>query len=264
MKEKLTIVKVGGAILEDEVKLSEFLIAFVQLDGKKLLVHGGGKLATQLASSMGIEATMKDGRRITDNQMIDVVIMTYGGLVNKKLVALLNAKGIESIGLTGADGNSILAKKRPVKNGLDYGWVGDIETVNSKFLIKLISNGLLPILAPLTHDNKGHLLNTNADTIASEVAVALTQHFDVSLNFIFDLKGVMKDISDAESLIKSIDKTGYKALKKKEIITNGMIPKLDNAFSTIEKGVSLVRLLNVSALSHLQNPEFDEYTIIRG
>lgn len=262
MKEKLTIVKIGGSIVDDDAVLSEFLDAFVKLEGKKLLVHGGGKVATTVANSLGIGATMIEGRRITDDQMIDVVIMTYGGLINKKLVAQLSSRGIECIGLTGADGNSILATKRPIKHGVDFGWVGDIESVNNEFLTRLISSNLLPIMAPLTLDAKGQLLNTNADTIASELAVALAQDFDVSLNFIFDRKGVMKNVNDPKSLVKSIDVTSYHRLKTDQIITDGMIPKLDNAFSTIECGVNLVRLLNVSALSQLQNPDFDEYTTI--
>jgi len=262
MKETLSIVKVGGAIIGNEVMLSLFLDAFVSLEGKKLLVHGGGKLASKLADDLGIEVLMIDGRRITNDQMIDVVIMTYGGLINKNLVASLYAKASPSIGLTGADGNCILAKKRPTVDGLDFGWVGDIESVNSQFISKQLMTGLIPIMAPLTHDGQGHLLNTNADTIASEVAIALSHQFDVTLNFIFDKKGVMKDINDPDSLIKSMNRTSYEKLKRQQVITDGMIPKLENAFQTLDKGVGLVRLLNVSALSKLQNPDFDEYTRI--
>ncbi|MBC6400078.1 MAG: acetylglutamate kinase [Ekhidna sp.] len=262
MKEKLIIVKIGGAIIENDARLAGFLDAFVELHGKKLLVHGGGKIAKQLASSLGIETRMVEGRRITDDQMIDVVVMTYAGLINKKLVALLSAKGIKSIGLTGADGNSIKAHKRPIKNGLDFGWVGDIETVNSNFLSMLIAENLVPVMAPLTHNETGRLLNTNADTIASEIAIALTQQFEVSLNFIFDHKGVMKNINDPDSLLRSIDKSNYEVLKKEKAITNGMIPKIENALRTIEEGVSKVRILNTSALLQSQNPDFNEYTTI--
>lgn len=262
MKEKLTIVKIGGAILENETALDDLLAAFVQLEEKKLLVHGGGIIATQLARDLGMKEEKIEGRRITNDQMLDVVVMTYGGLLNKKLVAKLQAKSENSMGLTGADANCMLAVKRPVKNGIDYGWVGDIISVNDSILSELLKKGIIPVLAPLTHDGQGHLLNTNADTIASEVAIALSKHFDVQLNFIFDQKGVMKDIKDPESLIKSMDRSKYQELKEIGAITDGMIPKLDNAFRTIQQGVSLVRLLNSQALSQLQNPDFDEYTSI--
>ena len=221
MKEQLAIVKVGGSILESEELLSGFLDAFVQLPGKKLLVHGGGKVATKLADDLGIEVQMIDGRRITDDRMIDLVIMTYGGLLNKKLVALLNARKATGIGLTGTDGNCIVAKKRPIKDGIDYGWVGDIESVNAHFLTHLINDDIIPVLAPLTHDAHGHLLNTNADTIASEAAIALTTHFDVTLNFIFDKKGVMKDLHDPDSLVRSIDRPTYQTLRKKGSFQTG-------------------------------------------
>ena len=262
MKEKLTIVKIGGSIVGNDTRLNEFLSIFGKLEGRKLLVHGGGKTATQLASSLGIETKMVEGRRITDDQMIDVVVMTYAGLINKKLVASLSARGIKSIGLTGADGNSIKAHKRTTKNGLNFGWVGDIETVNSNFLSGLIAQNLIPVMAPITHDEAGHLLNTNADTVASEIAIALAQQFEVSLNFIFEHKGVMRDINDPESLLRSIDKSSYEVLKKEKAITDGMIPKIENAFRTIGEGVSKVRLLDALALSHLQNPDFNEYTTI--
>ena len=263
MKERLTIVKVGGKIIENDASLSLFIEAFTQLKGKKLLVHGGGNIATKLASDLGIQTHMIDGRRVTNDRMIEVVIMSYGGLINKKLVALLNAGRVNSIGLTGADGNCILSCKRPIKNGVDYGWVGDIESVDANFLGQLIVDDITPVLAPLTYDRQGHLLNTNADTISSEVAIALSAKYEVTLNYVFDQKGVMKDISNPDSLIRSIDLATYDSLKKEHVITDGMIPKLDNAFYTIEKGVTEVKLLNVDALSNLQNSEFDEYTSIR-
>ncbi|MEM9896217.1 MAG: acetylglutamate kinase, partial [Bacteroidota bacterium] len=184
MQEKLTIVKVGGAVIEDEKKLVSFMDAFKQIESKKLLVHGGGKMANQLAASLNIEVKMVDGRRVTDDQMIEVVIMAYSSL-NKKLSALLESKGIRSVGLTGADGDTIRSVKRPIKNGLDFGWVGDIEKVNDQLFTDLLSIGSVPVMAPLTHDGNGQLLNTNADTIASELAVALSGSFSVSLNYIF-------------------------------------------------------------------------------
>lgn len=262
MKEELIIVKVGGAIIENDESLGSFLEAFVKLKGKKVLVHGGGKVATKLAEDLGIEAQMIDGRRITDDPMIDVVIMTYGGLLNKKIVAKLNAMEVKSIGLTGADGKCMISKKRPVQNGIDYGWVGDIESIDVDFLKSLVDDEIIPVLAPITYDAEGHLLNTNADTIGSEVAIALSLNFDTTLNFIFDQKGVMKDLNDPASLVRSIDLHTYERLKGEHVITDGMIPKMDNAFYTLKSGVSEIRLLNVHALLNLQKPDFDEYTRI--
>lgn len=262
MKESLTIIKVGGAIIDDELKFEKFLTAFSAVQGKKILVHGGGKVATDLANSLGLEVKMINGRRITDDQMIDLVVMTYGGSINKKIVARLIAKGENAVGLTGADGDSIRSVKRPIKNGIDFGWVGDVIDVNVAFISDLLNQEIIPVMAPLTHDGEGNLLNTNADTIASELASALARRFEVSLNFVFDKKGVMKDISDPNSLIKSITATDYDQLKQNHVIADGMLPKLDNAFSTLSEGVEEVRLLNVSALKQLQNPDFDEYTTI--
>ncbi len=263
MKESLTIVKVGGAVLEDPGKLSIFLKGFTSIEGKKILIHGGGKTATKFADKLGVKSKMIDGRRITDDAILDLVIMTYGGLINKKLVAQLSALGVKSIGITGADNNCILSSKRPEINGIDYGWVGDIEEVSTSAFEAFFDTNTVPIVAPLTCDGNGNLLNTNADTIASEIACAFARSFNVSLNFVFDLNGLREDISDETSLIKSIDQIKYQELKKKGVISNGMIPKLDNAFATISEGVSHVRLLNVEALSELSNPNFDDYTIIR-
>lgn len=261
MKEELTIVKVGGAVLENEKKCAQFLDAFARIEGKKMLVHGGGKTATKLAETLGIEVEMVEGRRVTNDQMIEVVIMTYTGL-NKKLVSQLQKRGLKSIGLTGADGDCIYSQKRPQRNGIDFGWVGDIKKVSSQFLSGILKNDMIPVLAPLTHDGNGHLLNTNADSVASTVASALSVDYSTTLNFIFDQKGVMKNLDDADSLIKVIDFHEYQNLKKQSFITDGLIPKLDNAFDTLSKGVSKVRLLETNALSQLQNPEFDEYTTI--
>ena len=262
MKEELTIVKIGGNIIDEEHKLAEFIKAFSNLKGQKILVHGGGKIATKLAAKLGIEVKMMEGRRITDDAMIDVVIMTYAGFINKKLVASLNAKDVRSLGLTGADADVIRSMKRPVNNGVDYGWVGDILSVNVGFLADVLSKNLVPVMAPLTVDATGQLLNTNADTIASELASSLVTHFEISLNYVFELKGLMQDIKDSASLIKSINRTEYQNLKKEGVITDGMVPKLDNAFSTLDRGVQLVRILDVVALSHLNNPQYDEYTVI--
>lgn len=262
MKKKLTIVKAGGAIIENVEQLNALLDAFLSIEGYKILVHGGGRIASEYAEKLDVQVKMIDGRRITDDDMIDVVTMTYGGLINKKIVALISSKGSKSIGLTGADGDCIRSVKRPIVNELDYGWVGDIERVNVSVFENFLAHGIIPVVAPLTHDGDGHLLNTNADTIASSLACAMTELFDVSLNFIFDLNGVRGDINDPDSLIKSMDRMAYDSLKDQGIISNGMIPKLDNAFSTIDEGVAHVRLLNVSGLSQLSNPNFDDYTII--
>lgn len=262
MKEKLTIVKVGGNIIDDETALEEFTQVFSRIQGRKLLVHGGGKIATKTASALGIKTQMIDGRRITGDDMIDVAVMTYAGLVNKKIIALLYKENVLAIGLTGADGNAILASKRPIKNGIDYGWVGDVEKVNGALINNLLKVGTTPVFCALTHDGKGHMLNTNADTIANEVAIALSSYFDVSLNFCFELSGVLKDINDPNSLVKSIDFTSYQELKENDIVTAGMIPKLDNAFNAISKGVTCVNILNVDSLAQLDNKNYHEYTTL--
>lgn len=262
MKEKLTIIKVGGGIVEDDLRLQSVIDAFVAVEGAKILVHGGGKVASQLAKDLGIDVQMIDGRRVTNDEMIDVVIMTYGGLINKKLVALLSANNEQGIGLTGADGDCIRSSKRPMANGLDYGWVGDIERVNVQFFHELLQKKMIPVVAPLTHDGNGNLLNTNADTIASEVGASLSGMYDVSINFIFDLPGVMENVEDHSSLIKSIDRQAYTQLRSRDVITDGMIPKLDNAFAALDQGISLVRLLDISGLKELNNPDYDEFTII--
>ena len=189
MKEKLTIVKVGGAVVEDEAQLAQLLKDFSAIEGKKVLVHGGGRRATQVAASLGIESKMVNGRRITDAEMLNVVTMVYGGLVNKNLVARLQANGVNALGLTGADIDVIRSHKRPLKDGIDYGFVGDVDKANGQMLSRLIEEGITPVMAPLTHDGQGTILNTNADTIASETAKALAPYYDVTLIFSFEKKG---------------------------------------------------------------------------
>lgn len=260
--ETLQIFKIGGGIIDDKNKLNEFLKALSLVDGKKILIHGGGKIATTMADSLGLKTEMIDGRRITNDQMIDVVTMTYGGLINKQIVSLLQAYDQNAIGLTGADGNLILSKKRPEKNGIDYGWVGDPEKVNVEFLLQLIKSNLLPVIAPLTHDGKGKILNMNADTIASTIAITLSAHFECELNYCFEFKGVMQDISNPDSLIKEITKKNYLQYKEEGIISQGMIPKLDNAFEAINAGVTSVLIMHHEAVIHLKNKEFNEFTII--
>ena len=193
MKEKLTIVKVGGAVVEDEAQLSQLLKDFSAITGKKVLVHGGGRKATKVAEALGIESKMLGGRRITDADMLSVVTMVYGGLVNKNLVARLQANGVNALGLTGADMDVIRSHKRPIKDGIDFGFVGDVDKANGQMLSKLIEEGITPVMAPLTHDGQGNILNTNADTIASETAKALAPYYDVTLIFSFEKKGVLRN-----------------------------------------------------------------------
>ncbi|WP_282113221.1 acetylglutamate kinase [Maribacter stanieri] len=247
MKEKLSVVKIGGNVIEDEKALDNFLSAFSQLEGLKILVHGGGKLATQLATKLGIESKMIDGRRITDAETVDIITMVYGGLANKKIVAQLQSKNINAIGLSGADGNSIQAHKRPVKQ-IDYGFVGDIDGVNSELLKNLLSINLTPIFCALSHDGAGQLLNTNADTIASEIAIGMASVFETTLYYCFEKKGVLLDITDENSVVKNIDTSKYKELLSKGVIADGMLPKLHNCFHALDNNVEKVCLGDVSML----------------
>lgn len=239
MKEKLTIVKVGGKIVEEEESLQQLLSDFSAIPGKKVLIHGGGRSATKMAAQLGIESKMVNGRRITDAEMLNVVTMVYGGLVNKTIVSRLQAEGVNALGLTGADMDIIRSHKRPVKD-IDYGFVGDVETVNGELLADLIQKGIVPVIAPLTHDGKGHILNTNADTMAGETAKGLAQYFDVTLLFCFEKKGVLKDPDDDDSVIPYINEETFKQLVNEGAIQGGMIPKLENSFDAIHAGVSKV------------------------
>lgn len=236
MKEKLTIVKVGGKIVEAPETLSVLLADFAKIEGRKILVHGGGRSATRMSERLGIPTKMVDGRRITDDDTLRVVTMVYGGLVNKTIVAMLQSESINAVGLTGADMNIVRSDKRPVR-AIDYGWVGDVRAVDGKAIATLVENGYCPVVAPLTHDGKGHLLNTNADTMAAAVAMEASKTYDVSLMFCFEKKGVL----DAEgNVITSITPALYKQLKADGTIADGMIPKLDNAFECIAAGVTSV------------------------
>lgn len=247
MKEKLTIVKVGGKIVEEEESLARLLADFATIDGHKLLVHGGGRSATRIAAQLGIESQMVNGRRITDAEMLKVVTMVYGGLVNKSIVAGLQAKGVNALGLTGADMNVIRSVKRPVKD-VDYGFVGDVEKVDAALLGDLIARGIVPVMAPLTHDGDGHMLNTNADTIAGETAKALAAQFDVTLMYCFEKKGVLSDENDDDSVIPHIDRKRFEALVADGTIQGGMIPKIENSLSAVEAGVSRVIITLASAI----------------
>lgn len=247
--EKLTIVKVGGAVVEDESQLSQLLTNFSAIHGKKLLVHGGGRRATKVASELGIESKMVNGRRITDAKTLEVVTMVYGGLVNKNLVAQLQACGVNALGLTGADIDIIRSHKRPVKDGIDYGFVGDVDYANGEMLNTLIQANITPVIAPLTHDGHGNILNTNADTMASETAKALAPFFDVTLIFAFEKAGVLQDPDDDNSVIPVINKQLYQQYVEKGIISGGMMPKIENALAAIEAGVSKVVITLATAIN---------------
>ena len=247
--EKITIVKVGGAVVEDESQLSQLLTNFSAIPGKKLLVHGGGRRATKVASELGIESKMINGRRITDGKMLEVVTMVYGGLVNKNLVARLQACGVNALGLTGADMDIIRSHKRPIKDGIDFGFVGDVDRANGEMLKTLIQTGITPVIAPLTHDGKGNILNTNADTMASEIAKALAHHFDVTLIYAFEKAGVLQDPNDESSIIPVIDKPLYQQYVEKGIISGGMMPKIENALAAVDAGVSKVIITSATAIS---------------
>jgi acetylglutamate kinase len=248
MREKLTIVKVGGAVVEDELQLSQLLKDFSAIEGRKVLVHGGGRKATKMAERLGIETKMVEGRRITDADMLEVVTMVYGGLVNKNLVAKLQANGVNALGLTGADANAIRSHKRPLKNGVDYGFVGDVDQADGEMLGRLIEAGITPVMAPLTHDGEGQILNTNADTIASETAKALANLYDVTLIFSFEKKGVLRNPDDDDSVIATINHADFENYKADGTISGGMLPKIENALSAVDAGVSKVIITLATAI----------------
>jgi len=237
--DKLILVKIGGNIIDDEAKFSSFLQDFATIQAKKILIHGGGKLATRLAEQMKIPQQLVDGRRITDAETLKIVTMVYAGYINKNIVAQLQAKQCNAIGLTGADGNAILARKR-VHPTMDYGFVGDVDSIDSSLLRNLLQQGLTPVLSPITHDRKGQLLNTNADTIAQETAKALSAFYDVELIYSFEKNGVLLDVNNEQSVIKKINASYYSELKTEGKIYAGMIPKLDNAFTALNNGVKKV------------------------
>jgi acetylglutamate kinase len=237
--EELYVVKIGGNIIDDEQLLSSFLKKFAGIRSKKILIHGGGKLATRMAEEMGVPQQMVDGRRLTDAETLKIVIMVYAGYINKNIVALLQSLRCNAVGITGADGNSILSHKR-MKAGIDYGFAGDIDQVDTSWLIQLLLNGKTLVVAPITHDGQGQLLNTNADTIAQEIAKSLSSFFEVTLIYSFEKAGVLKDVENENSVIQKLHLGYYNELKETEKIFAGMIPKLDNAFKAIEAGVRKV------------------------
>ena len=242
----IQVIKIGGGILENEASREMFLRQFAAVEGPKVLVHGGGRLATTMAERLGVKTKMIDGRRVTDKETLDIVTMVYGGLVNKQVVAQLQTMGVNAIGLTGADGGWMRSVKRPIKNGIDYGYVGDVKEVNGEHLRMLLDNGLTPVIAPITYSEEGLLLNTNADTVASETATSLAP--EVHLTFCFEKAGVLRDADDESSLIPRITRESYKQLLADGIVSGGMIPKIDNAFAAIEHGVQSVRITHASNL----------------
>ena len=246
--EKVNVIKVGGAVVEDPSSLQTFLAQFASVEGLKVLVHGGGRSATAMAARLGIETKMLDGRRITDAPMLEVVTMVYGGLVNKNIVARMQAIGLDAIGLTGADLDSIRSDKRP-SVPIDYGFAGDVRTVNGHALHTLLAAGFVPVMAPLTHDGQGQLLNTNADTIAAEVAKGLVPYYDVTLTFCFEKKGVLSNPQDEDSVIPRIDRASYDALVADGTLSGGMLPKIHNAFAALDAGVTRVVITSAANLN---------------
>jgi acetylglutamate kinase len=263
-KEALFVIKIGGNIIDDASKLNNFLKQFTDIQGKKILVHGGGKLATQLAKDLGIEQEMVDGRRITDAATLKIVTMVYAGFINKNIVAILQSNGNNAIGFTGADANLIKAHKRlaSASKGIDYGFVGDVDEVNTSAIEPLLIQNIAIVVAPITHDGNGQLLNTNADTIAQSIATAMSGMYEVSLLYCFEKNGVLLDSNDDASVIPTINPSYFKKLKEEQLIFAGMIPKLENAFEALEKGVgkviigkaeSILDLVNAKAGTTIQN-----------
>lgn len=251
---KLKIIKIGGNVINDKQELESFLKDFSDVDTLKILVHGGGKRATELSATLGLETKMIGGRRVTDEASLEIVTMVYAGLLNKNIVAKLQANNCNAIGLTGADANMILAHKRIVKD-IDYGFVGDVDRIEKDTLALLLNHKITPVFAAITHNKKGQLLNTNADTIASELAKGLSGIFDVELIYCFEKKGVLLNIEDDDSVIEEINKEKYESLKKDQIIAEGMLPKLENCFESLENGVKKViigkpELIRKSGIKH--------------
>lgn len=250
--DEITIIKIGGQVIDEPERLNRALTGFSKTEGRKILVHGGGKIANQMLDSLGIKKQVVDGRRITNLESLKVVQMVYAGLVNKTIVARLQGLNCQALGLSGADANCILAEKRPVKE-IDYGFVGDVTEVNESVLTGFINQDLTPVICSLTHDGEGQILNTNADTIATEIAIAMAKNYKVSLIYCFEQNGVLASMEDQESVIKELNPGYYQQLKAAGRIYEGMIPKLDNAFRALGHGVSRVFITHSDSLENLSN-----------
>ena len=256
--ETIKIIKIGGNVIDDPMELKAFLRLFSNVKGMKILVHGGGKSATKLAQKMQVNVNMVDGRRITDSSMLNIVTMVFAGEINKKIVAQLQQFKCNSIGFSGADGNTIISEKRPVKK-IDYGFVGDVKKVNIEVLKTLLAQGITPVFCAITHDEKGQLLNTNADTIAAELAIAFASQFKTVLYYCFEKNGVLEDVDNENSVIQQIDTNTYRMLIKNNIISAGMLPKLNNCFQAVEHKVTKVCIGKPSMLNNLNT----NYTTIK-
>ena len=246
-KPNLTIVKIGGKLIENEDRLTSFLRDFAAVEGLKILIHGGGNMATEVAAKLGFPTQMIDGRRVTDANSLKVIVMTYGGLINKSIVAKLQALGSNAIGLCGADGRSIISKKRPVKE-IDFGFVGDIEEVNSTFIGSLLEQGIVPVFSAISATREGQLLNTNGDSVAAEVAKAMCNTYATELYYCFEKKGVLANLQDEESVLPEIDPEKYRQLLGNGLINDGMLPKLQNSFEALDHGVNKICLGDANIL----------------
>ena len=260
--EKLTVIKIGGKVIDDPALLLSFFESFVAIRNRKILVHGGGKQIDRISQQLGIAVNMIEGRRITDSDSLEVVQMVLAGMLNKNIVSKLQALGCNATGMTGADGNSILAVKRPEKNGVDFGWVGDIKKVNASIVHDLLNLNLVPVFASLTHNGAGQMLNTNADTVAAEMAVSMSALYDVDLVYCFDMPGVLRDIEDPESVIRKIQPDDFEKLKSSGTISTGMLPKIENALSTLHRNITRVILIKATNLEEYVRGNITNGTII--
>lgn len=247
MKSVLKIVKTGGKLIEDKPRFQEFLMDFSALDGPKILVHGGGNFATEIATKLGYETKMLDGRRITDANSMQVITMVYGGFISKNIVANLQKLGSNAIGLCGADGRSIVSRKREVKE-IDYGYVGDIEAINVDFIGSLLKQDIIPVFSAISYSEEGEILNTNADSVAAEISKAMSRDYETELYYCFEKKGVLANAEDDESVIQFLDREKYQQLLEEKVISDGMLPKLHNCFQALENGVSRIFLGNSASL----------------
>ncbi len=249
--QRVTVVKIGGNVIDNEALLEQFLSDFNALEGAKILIHGGGAIASKISKGLGIEVVMHDGRRVTDAKTLEVVMMTYAGLIGKRIVAALQAKGCNALGMSGADGNLLKAKRRAA-NPIDWGFVGDVipDSVNLELLTSLLNQGIVPVVCALTHDGEGSMLNTNADTMASTLAVALSKEFKARLLYCFEKRGVLRDAEDDDSVVPLINRANYAQFREEGVVSGGMIPKLDNAFAALDSGVEEVVIKHASNLAN--------------